>query len=99
MYLFIVADIKVVVQFADSSENIYYIEVKTHTPKSEYRDRLMLSNEQMKLAMQQMDNYVVLVVTYNYNNRVGVSVVPYQNVAKQIGMGTMRNSERYVFYI
>ena len=92
-------DIKVVVQSADSSENIYYIEVKTHTPKSEYRDRLMLSNEQMKLAMQQMDNYVVLVVTYNYNNRVGVSVVPYQNVAKQIGAGTMRNSEKYVFYV
>ncbi len=92
-------DIKVVLQSADSFENIYYIEVKTHTPKSEYRDRLMLSNEQMKLAMQQMDNYVVLVVTYNYNNRVGVSVVPYQNVAKQIGAGTIRNSEKYVFYV
>ena len=46
-------------------ETSWYLEVKTHTLKSVMRGRLFISNEQMKMAADRGDNYILLSVTYD----------------------------------
>ncbi len=93
-------DIKVTLQSADGLTNTYYIEIKTHTRTSVYRNVLSVSDEQMKLAMRELDNYAILVVTYDWHNRRGAGIASYQNIPKQIGLGKIRKCGGiYTLYI
>ena len=93
-------DIKVELIDKEQNKTVYYIEVKTHTLKSKYKNVLVLSNEQMKTAMNYLEQYVILKVSYDYNIQKGISLFAYQNIAKQIALNSFKNMEEsYCFQL
>ncbi len=78
----------------------YYLEVKTHTPTSDVRDQINLSNEQLKLASSEGDHYSILNVIYDRSIKDGVSITELRNPILQIGKGRLAGTQkRYIFLL
>ncbi len=77
---------------AEEKEEFYYIEVKTHTEQSIMRGMLCLSNEQMKLAARDQNNYIVSEVIYNFKQKQASEIQYYQNPIKHIADGKLFNA-------
>lgn len=71
----------------------YYLEIKTHTPGSVARGILSLSNEQMRIAAEQRERYVLLSVVYDYKERKVRRMDAYRNLIRCIADGRMYNAE------
>lgn len=99
-------DIKVtdIVYFDDNTVDsrktkVHFYEVKTHTPNSIVRDRIILSNEQMALAARWKENYSIISVVYDHRTHQGLSAAELCNPIFLIGEKELINSERYIFYL
>lgn len=78
----------------------YYLEVKTYTPQSVVRKRVLLSNEQMKAAVRNRERYVVLRVLYNQREKRGEQMLAFADPVKQIEKGVFANQKNgYVFVV
>lgn len=86
-------DIRVSLWDGDSMPEEYYLEVKTHTPKSVARGLLPLSNEQMKLAAGKGGHYALLSVVYDYHNKSVIRMDSYQNLIQCLADGSVYNAE------
>lgn len=79
-------------------ETSWYLEVKTHTPQSVKKGQLFISNEQMKMAADRGDNYILLSVIYDYHQKKIDSVKVYENLCRQLAKGKLVNiAGRYCF--
>ena len=78
----------------------YYLEVKTYTPQSVVRKRVLLSNEQMKAAVRNRERYVVLRGLYNQREKRGEQMLAFADPVKQIEKGVFANQKNgYVFVV
>ena len=74
--------------------------MKTHTPQSVVRKRVLLSNEQMKAAVRNRERYVVLRVLYNQREKRGEQMLAFADPVKQIEKGVFANQKNgYVFVV
>ncbi len=79
---------------------VYYLEVKTHTPTSEVRDRIILSDEQMILAASEGDHYSILNVVYDRLIKDGTDITELKNPVSLIGKRKLVNLRKgYLFYL
>lgn len=79
-------------------EICWYLEVKTHTLKSVKRGQLFISNEQMKMAADRGDRYILLSVAYDYHQKKVDEVKVYENLCRQLAKGKLVNiAGRYCF--
>lgn len=85
-------DIEVKVQ-REQEEQRYYLEVKTHTPRSQTRALLPLSDTQMRLAAGMGENYVLLLVIYDEALDQAVEMYPFRNIVGHLADGTLRGAE------
>lgn len=75
----------------------YYIEVKTHTPRSRTRSLLPLSDTQMRQAAGLGGQYVLLRVIYDEASDCAIALRSFRNVIEHLADGTLRGAEgRYV---
>lgn len=78
-------------------ERSYYLEIKTHTPRSQVRSLLPLSNAQMRQAACLGERYVLLLVIYDEALGRAVAMHSFQNVIERLADGTLGSAEgRYV---
>lgn len=84
-------DIEVKIQ--REQEECYYLEIKTHTPRSRARALLPLSDTQMRLAAGLGENYVLLLVIYDEALDQAVEMYPFRNVVGHLADGTLRGAE------
>ncbi len=91
-------DIRVTMNKGETGEEqVYYLEVKTHTRRSRFRNYLVLSNEQLKAAARQRQNYAVLHVIYNWEMRKGEELQVFQDPIERIAEGSLTSAEgRYL---
>lgn len=85
-------DIEVKIQ-GEQEEQCYYLEVKTHTPRSCARSLLPLSDTQMRLAARLGERYVLLLVIYDETLDQAVALHPFRNVVGHLADGTLRGAE------
>lgn len=79
---------------------VYYLEVKTHTPTSEVRDRIILSDEQMILAAAEGDRYSILNVVYDRLIKNGTDITELKNPVSLIGERKLINLRKgYLFHL
>ncbi len=79
---------------------VYYLEVKTHTPTSEVRDRLILSDEQMILAASEGERYSILNVVYDRLIKNGTDISELKNPVSLIGKRKLVNLRKgYLFHL
>lgn len=71
----------------------YYLEVKTHTLQSVSREILQLSNEQMKLAAERREHYILLVVVYDYRSKTVVRMDAHADLIRCLAMGSLYHAE------
>lgn len=74
-------------------EQVFYLEIKTHTPRSRARSLLPLSDTQMRLAAGLGENYVLLLVIYDEAADQAVALHPFRNVVGHLADGTLRGAE------
>ena len=90
-------DIKVV-RKTDTEQRTWYLEVKTHTPGSIRRGVLKISNEQMRLAAEHTDNYIILSVIYDHHRKQVRKASAYRDPCRHLAKGTLRNlADGYCF--
>ena len=93
-------NIEVKILQGEQEEQCYYLEVKTHTPRSRVRALLPLSDTQMRLAARPGENYVLLLVIYDEAAEQVLSWHPFSNVAGHLAIGTLRSAEgRFVLRV
>ena len=98
-------DIKVTVSAYGDNDSVedtkvYYLEVKTHTPTSEVRDRIILSDEQMIMAASEGDHYSILNVVYDRFIKDGTDITELKNPVSLIGNRKLVNLRKgYLFHI
>lgn len=80
-------DIKVIHE--DGQEEYY--EVKTHTTTSRVKNQLHISNEQMKLAAQMRERYIIIMPYYDRMQEAVIGHSSYPDPIAQLGAGTLRN--------
>lgn len=89
-------DISVKIETGECVEE-YFLEVKTHTPRSMVRSVLSLSNQQMKKAAKEKDRYILVYVIYDEKTGNAVEVHELRDVIAQLAHGALTNGEgRYV---
>lgn len=81
-------DIRVTVT-AERESQCYYLEVKTHTPRSVARSLLPLSNEQIRLATEKGRSYIVLEVIYDEGEDRAAAIHALPNIPELIGRGAL----------
>ena len=91
-------DIRMTKRSVDGTDTVNYVEVKTHTPHSKFRNVLVLSDEQMKMAIRQREHYTILMVVYDPLAKSGISATPYVNAAEHIASGKFANEEKRHVY-
>ena len=72
----------------------YYLEVKTHTPKSVLKNTLALSGEQLKAAARNRERYTVLSVVYNHKGQTGEKLTAFTDPLKLIGEGKLVSRQK-----
>ena len=77
----------------EQEKETFYLEVKTHTPRSRARSLLPLSDTQMRLAAGLGKNYVLLLVIYDEALDQAVAMHPFRNVIGHLAEGTLRGAE------
>lgn len=77
----------------EQEKETFYLEVKTHTPRSRSRSLLPLSDTQMRLAAGLGKNYVLLLVIYDEALDQAVAMHPFRNVIGHLAEGTLRGAE------
>lgn len=78
---------------SEDRDNCQYLEVKTHTSRSYVRKHVRLSNEQMKKAITERENYHVLVVVYDFCNKMGREIIRYESFLSHIANGELKHME------
>lgn len=71
----------------------YYLEVKTHTSRSVSEGVLLLSNEQMKLAAEQREHYILLSVIYDYRNKTVIRMDAHPDLIRCLAEGRIYHAE------
>ena len=79
-------------------ERNYYIEVKTHTKESRKLNQFRVSREQMKQAILQGDNYILMQVIYDFRLKQGIRCDAFVNPMKCLGEGKLQGEDRYFFW-
>ena len=88
------------IEFDGMVKKCYYVEVKTHTTKSIVKNQMSLSPMQVLKALQEGDNYAVMMVDYDRNQDGCVAANIYQNPMKLFSSGKIRNlMDKYVFSV
>lgn len=89
-------DIEITIQNGQETRG-YYLEVKTHVPRSKVRSLLPLSDTQMRLAAGLGEHYILLLVIYDETSNQALAMHPYQNVIRHLADGSLRGVEgRYI---
>ncbi|MCR5789887.1 MAG: DUF3883 domain-containing protein [Lachnospiraceae bacterium] len=96
-------DIKVTVSVygddgALEETKVYYLEVKTHTPTSEVRNRIVLSDEQMILAASEGERYSILNVGYDRLIKNGTDITELKDPVSLIGKRRLVNLRKGYFF-
>lgn len=86
-------DIKVIYEDANQECVTKYYEIKTNTETSIYSNIIRLSNEQMKMALSNGENYHLVRVKCNSKNLDIVSVKDYIDPLQYVVEGKLRNME------
>lgn len=90
------------ISIADSAngDEMEYIEVKTHTKMSNFRNRVKLTNEQMKLALAKKEHFHVVVAIYDFHARKGDGITVYDAFLKYVQNGKLKNEmDGYLFRV
>ena len=80
-------------------EEVYQLEVKTHTTTSKVRSNLELTDAQMRQAAKLGDHYIVVRVIYNEWTEMAEDVSCFQNVIEYLAQGTLVNNNEERRYI
>ncbi|MCR5431550.1 MAG: hypothetical protein K6E95_03230 [Lachnospiraceae bacterium] len=88
-----------VTTICNDEKKVKYYEVKTHSFNSVVSNIVALSNSQMRMAMQENDNYIVVKVKCNrYSFDCSLDGF-YSDIGEQIADGRFTNTDRYSFNV
>lgn len=92
-------DIQVSVREGEEMKD-YYLEVKTHTPKSGLKDTLSLSGQQMRAAARHRERYTVLLVVYDPKRQAGEKLEAFTDPLELMGEGRLvSRGKRYLLFV
>lgn len=93
-------DIRLSIKTGSGEWSYHFYEVKTHTTTSIVRGYLELSDQQMRKALKEKENYSILNVLYHRFNEKESEIEEFPNPEEQIVHGRLSNeSKRYRFRI
>lgn len=88
------------VKLSGNIEDCYYVEVKTHTTTSIVRNAISMSKEQMKMAFDYREKYMVMLVQYQRISEACINSKIYQDIFALWRKGVLQSrDENYIFYV